>query len=118
MKTSEYNKASQNSGIKGLIIPIVLLILGILLVFGSDLIIKRKNAENSDKMEARIASMIDDLEGVSDSKVILLTDDDGNVTGAAVICSGGELSQNKKNIIDMITSLFGVGASDVFVGGR
>lgn len=112
------NDYSPKSPVKSLVIPIILLIIGILLVFGSDAIIKKKNESDFDKLETRISSMIDDLEGISNSEVILLTDDIGNIKGAAVICSGGEVSQNQKKIIDLITSLFGVGASDVFVGGR
>ena len=115
MKKSDF---TQKYTVKSLIIPITLLLIGIILVFGSDVLIKKKNDNYFDKMEERIASMIDDLEGITDSEVILLSDEDGNVKGAAVICSGGEISQNQKKIIDLITSLFGVGASDVFVGGK
>lgn len=104
--------------IKSMIIPIIMLILGLILIFGTDKFIDKKNAENADKIEDRLASMINDLEGVSESEVMLLMDDEGNVKGAAVICNGGALSCNQKNIIELITSLFGVGASDVFVGGR
>ncbi len=116
--SSESSFFREKLSIKSLIIPIILMIIGLFLIFGTDAFFEKKNAENTDKMETRLVAMINDLDGVSDSEVMLLTDDDGNVKGAAVICNGGDLSQNQKNIIELITSLFGVGASDVFVGGR
>ena len=111
-------KLKEGLNFKALILPLILMILGIILIFGSDSIFKIKNAHNIENTEQRLATMINDLEGVSDSEVMLLFNESGNVSGAAVICNGGNDSQNQKNIIDMITSLFGVGASDVFVGGR
>jgi len=118
MKSSNRSALSDKIGVKNMIIPLILLIIGLILIFGTDTFMAKKNAENADKMESRLAALINDLEGVSDSEVILLTDTNGNVTGAAVVCNGGDISQNQKNIIELITSLFGVGASDVFVGGR
>ena len=118
MKTAEQPQHLNKFSKIGVLIPAVLLLAGIILIFASDFIVHKKEEENFDAMENRIASMIDDLSGVSDSEVILLTNENGTVSGAAVVCIGGDLSENKKNIIELITSLFGVGASDVFVGGK
>lgn len=103
---------------KTFIIPISLLIIGLLFIYGSDKVHNTAQKQQAEIIEERLSDMIDDLNGISESNVMLLTDDLGNVKGAAVICNGGELSENQKSIIDMITSLFGLGASDVFVGGK
>lgn len=108
----------KTTALKGFIIPLLLLILGIVLIFGSDSILNLKKSESYEATEQRLVMMINDLDGVSDSNVMILFDDSGDVKGVAVICSGGEEYHNQKNIIDLITSLFGIGASDVFVGGR
>ena len=108
----------KNMSVKSLIIPLILIILAIILLFGDKLSSAQKvNAEIADT-ESRLCSMINDLDGVSDAEVMLLYDEDGNVSGAAVICTGGDDAQNRKKISDLFTSLFDLRYCDVFVGGK
>ena len=118
MKTTERAVTLHKFNFKTIIIPIILLLIGLFFIFGSEIFTSSSNSEKANKLEARLVEMINDLDGVSNSEVMLLTDNEGKVTGAAVICNGGNLSENKMIIIEMITSLFNVGACDVFVGGK
>ena len=115
---SSQKSETKGRSIKIIVIPMIVLIIGLILVFSDGEIAKSKDEKSKQDMEAKLCAMINDLNGISQANVMLLIDENGNVSGAAVICCGGDIPINQKSVIDLITSLFDVSTKDVFVGGR
>lgn len=92
-------------------------------------------------MEERLEDLISRIDGVSSVSVMVMLDQsyeevggyggfygsaadpEGNtrvapkVRGIAVICRGGERSETKKEIINLLSSLLGVSTNRIYVGG-
>ena len=110
--------SSKKISFKAIFIPLVLILIAVILIIFDSITNKSASNDYLDDTEARLCSMINDLDGVSNADVMLLSDADGKISGAAVICIGGNEAYNQKNITDLITSLFDIRSCDVFVGGK
>jgi len=113
------------------------LTVGALLFLGLCLVFWPKTEPNddvlyADRLEARLASMVDDLCGVSGSCVLLTTESLGEsvytmqnlvdtktpeIRGVAVICKGGDSPSLQKKITDLIAAVTGAPANRISVCG-
>lgn len=117
-KNNSFSEFFKNIPIKSTFIPLILILLAIILIFADKFTQDKKVSAEITDTESRLCSMVNDLEGVSDAEVMLLFDSNGNVSGAAIICIGGDMAINQKKISDLFTSLFDLRYCDVFVGGK
>jgi len=131
--------------IKGYTVAAVAAMIGaVLLIFGSVLgngEVKKTalNAAELDRVyfeaaEKRIVSVCNSVNGVSDTEVLVAfssghtveyCSDNSvravrypSVAGIAVVCRGGDIPQNQKKIIDLLSAAFGISSTQISVAGK
>ena len=98
---------------------------------------KKGSAETLYELEEKTAGMLEDLEGISDVKIMISVRDRSentssfssrnvdtsdisslyaDIDGVAVTCKGGNSKTNQARIISLISALFGVPTNRIFVG--
>ncbi len=94
--------------------------LGVILLFGAALILigslgtgGGKKAESG--AEERVAEMCSLAEGVGRCEVMLSYGDGGEVVAALVLCEGADSPVVRARVVDMVSSLFGIGTHRIEV---
>lgn len=62
-----------------------------------------------------IEGIIDAIDGVDEPRVIIYTDEE-NICGIAVVYSGDKSFETKSKIYELISSLYGISYSRIYVG--
>lgn len=94
------------------------LILGILLMLfgrGGDAVVFSSSSETA--VETRIRAICERISGVSEVTVMVTLDKEGDVSGVAIVCSGGDEAGVRLKLTRMICSLFGIGSDSVSIIG-
>lgn len=73
--------------------------------------------ENVAAEERKVKYLLEEMQSVEDASVMLMTDDDGNVSGIAVVCRNGEDPNIQEKIIRSLRALFGLGSHQISVSG-
>jgi hypothetical protein len=95
---------------RGKLLPLLIIPIAVLLiVFGSS---ESQSAEPSPEDE--LAAVCSEIEGVGECRV-MVTYKDGEVYAVAVICRGADDIKTKERIVELITSVYGIGSNRVTV---
>ncbi len=95
---------------KGKLLPLLVIPFAVLLiVFGGS---ESEPAEPTPGDE--LAAVCSEIDGVGECRV-LVTYKDGEVYAVAVICEGAESLKTKEKIIELVTSIYGIGSNRVTV---
>ena len=108
---------------KWMFIPFLFVIVGVILIFTSDAIenafIGEKTSEgDASKKEREIAAFLEQGKDIDEVTVKLCLDGDGRVTGAAVICQGGEDAATKAMIVRLLSAALGLPSNKIEVSGK
>jgi hypothetical protein len=95
---------------KGKLLPLLIIPIAVLLiVFGG-------GGESDDNVtpEDELAAVCSEMEGVGECRV-MVTYKDGEVFAVAVICEGAESPKTRQKIVELVTSVYGIGSNRVTV---
>lgn len=96
---------------RGKLLPLLVIPVAVLLiVLGSG--IESQPAQSTPEDE--LAAVCSEIEGVGECRV-MVTYKDGEVFAVAVICEGAENIRTRERIIELITSVYGIGSNRVTV---
>ena len=110
MKFPSENNLKQLLGSKGGSLIIVLILLAtVILVFPSA---SSTDKEEAADLETKTAKLCSSVSGVGECRV-MLTYRDGEVYAVAVVCRGAESASVRRDITELVTSLFGIGTNRV-----
>ncbi len=93
-----------------LILGAALILFGV--IFSSD---DAKEAKTGLTDEESLAVLCSSIEGVGECSVRVNYGEEGKVYAVAVVCNGAENSEVRARLIDLFTSLYGIGANRVTV---
>ena len=95
----------------------IVVIIGIIAIILSVVFsLAEKNGKKSDINTATgIEELIDAIEGVNEPKVIIYTSED-DICGIAVVYNGDKSFETKSKIYELISSLYGISYSRIYVG--
>jgi hypothetical protein len=69
--------------------------------------------------ELRVKELCEQIDGVYDVHVMIVSQDENNVGGIAVVCDGGDNAAIKLKLTEVLSTLFKIPASSVsVVGGK
>ncbi len=97
-------------GIKRPWLIFALLLSGALLLFGASF----DGGEKETAPDA-LASLCSQIDGVGRCETLISLDDDGKVAAVAVVCEGAESLSVKKDLYELISSLYGVGYNRISI---
>lgn len=67
-------------------------------------------------LEARLADMCSEIDGVGECRVMITYSEDGeSVYAVAVLCDGGDSVAVRERITELMVSLFGIGSNRISV---
>ncbi len=97
---------------KRLLVPLVALIIAILIIvlFGGG----GEGSEPSEGDDERLEALCSMVDGVGECHV-MVTYRDGEVFAVAVICEGAEDIRVREKVVDLVTSIYGIGSNRVTV---
>ncbi len=94
----------------------LILIIGILAIIASVIFtLTDKSKDTIEYSQSDIESLISNIDGISEAKVIVYKSGE-NIEGIAVIYSGDSSARTKNKIYELISSLYGITYSRIFVG--
>lgn len=88
-----------------LIIPVALL----LIVIGSG-----EDTTTEPNQDGQLAELCSSVDGVGECRV-MVTYRDGEVYAVAIICEGAENPKTRERLLDIITSIYGIGSNRVTI---
>ena len=89
----------------------LLAVLGVLLLtFGG-----RVGEEGEPDLEGEVAELCSTVAGVGECRVMLTVSEGGEVQSVAVVCDGGDSARVRAALTDLLSDLFGIGASRITV---
>ncbi len=62
-----------------------------------------------------IAELCSEIEGVGECRVSVAYNEEGSVYGVAVLCDGADNPEVKRRLVDLFSSLYGIGANRITV---
>ncbi|MBQ8235459.1 MAG: hypothetical protein IJZ37_02095 [Clostridia bacterium] len=74
-------------------------------------------AQERQKEEEALSAFLEETKGVGDATVKLCMDDQGIITGAAVICTGGEDPVVQATVIRLLCAALGLPSNKIYVSG-
>ncbi len=92
----------------------IIFALGIMLIVFSSLDVKGKEENKTDEQE-RIALVCSEIEGIGRCEVMLNYSTLGRVESAVIVCDGADNVKVKERIVDLFTSLYGIGANRISI---
>ncbi len=69
------------------------------------------------KTEEELVCFLENTPGVGKTTVRLCIDENGKITGAAVVCAGGNSPEVKAEVIQLLSTALGVGTNKIYVAG-
>ena len=96
---------------------IIILILGVLMIiFGAILSKKDKATETANAENEEIAELCSKIDGVGRCRVYITYEEEGGrVYSVAVLCDGAEDVETRRDIVELFSSLYGIGANRISV---
>ena len=65
--------------------------------------------------EDRIAALCSSMDGVGECRVLLSCDEGGGVVSALVICEGGDRTEIRHRLTELLSSFYGIGYNRITV---
>lgn len=97
---------------KRILVPIVLFIIVVLiLIFFGD---SEEDSQPIENTESKLEMLCSQIDGVGECQVMVTYRND-EVFAVAVICEGAESIRVKEKIVELITSIYGIGSNRVTV---
>lgn len=95
---------------RGKLLPLLVIPIAVLLiVLGSG-----ESQSTEPSPEDELASVCSEIEGVGECRV-MVTYKDGEVYAVAVICRGADDIKTRERVVELITSVYGIGSNRVTV---
>ena len=113
LKSDRRFKEFLSSDKRGIVAATILVLGAVLLMLGGNL----KGGEESESftLEERTAELCSLVNGVGECRVMITYGDDESVYAVAVLCDGAEAVSVQREITELTTSLFGIGANRVTI---
>ena len=113
LKSDKRFKEFLSSDKRGIVAAAVLVIGAVLLMLGGAF--TKDGERDSSTLEERTAQLCSLVDGVGECRVMITYGDDDSVYAVAVLCDGAETLSVRRELTELTTSLFGIGAHRVTV---
>ena len=112
MKSANKFREFLSNDKRGIVAAVILVLGAVLLMLGGTL----SGGDGTDfSLEERTAELCSLIDGVGECRVMITYGEDESVYAVAVLCAGAEAVSVRREITDLTTSLFGIGANRVTV---
>ena len=98
-----------------LVLVIAILVLGVFLVILGSVGMGGKREAEADDEEARLSSLLSEIDGVGECKVMISLNSRGEVASAVVVCRGASDVEVRRALLEAVTSLYGIGSNRVSI---
>ena len=98
-----------------LVLVIAILVLGVFLVILGSVGMGGDRETEADDEEARLSSLLSEIDGVGECKVMISLNSRGEVASAVVVCRGASDVEVRRALLEAVTSLYGIGSNRVSI---